>query len=54
LDAILVPTTGVHPITGQHIPAYSIVMHDEIRHTIMIEVIQQKTIPSRSSFRFNP
>jgi hypothetical protein len=36
MDAILVPTTGVHPVTGQHIAAYSIVTHDKVRDTIVI------------------
>jgi hypothetical protein len=34
--AILVPTSGVHSITGQHIAAYSIVTHDKVRDTIVI------------------
>jgi hypothetical protein len=54
MDAILVPTTGVHPITGQHIAVCSIVTHDKIRDTIVIQIIQQETIPSRSSFGLNP
>jgi hypothetical protein len=54
MDAILVPTSGVHSITGQHIAACSIVKHDKVWDTIAIEIVQQETIPSRRSFRFDP
>jgi hypothetical protein len=54
MDAILVPTTGVHPIAGQHIATCSIVTHDKVWDTIMIQIIQQETIPSYRSFRFDP
>ena len=36
------------------IAAYSIVMHNKIRDTIMIQIVQQETIPSHRSLCFNP
>jgi hypothetical protein len=53
MDAILVPTPGVHSIASQHIAARSIVMHDKVRNAVMVQVIQQKAVPPYGSFRFN-
>src|SRR5512145_1467852 len=54
MDVILIPTTGEHPVTGQHISAQSIVTHDKVRSTIVIQIIQQETITSYRPFCFDP